>query len=65
MRAISRGADVGGVRRGTRARFVTREQKKVVEVDISGLLEGVVFLGRNARRVALRATHHLERKVIV
>lgn len=61
MEVIPGRAVVGGVGRGAGApRLVPGEQQEVVQVDVSRLLEGVMFLGRNARRVALSATHHLE-----
>lgn len=61
MEVIPGRADVGGVGRGAGAPgLVPGEQQEVVQVHVSRLLEGVMFLGRNARRVALSATHHLE-----
>lgn len=63
---IPGGTDVGGVGGGAGAtRFVTGEQEEVVEVEVSRLPEGVVFLGRDTRRVALSSPHHLESKVSV
>lgn len=61
MDDVPGGADVGGVGGGAGpAGLVTGQQEEVVQVDITGLLEGVVPFGRNAGGVALCPTHHLE-----
>lgn len=59
-------ADVGGVgRRAATAGFVPGEQQQVVDVNVSRLPEGVVFLWRDSRRVALSPTHHLKSEASV